>query len=149
MLTVLTSRPTISHGRSRFYFRQFLLGWNSQMFLRRNLIDLCAIGVFASISVLGQGLHFLPSANHFSAQAHACDHCHHHGSAATTDSDSTLVHECPICRFLAQAQFQTDFRIELLLRHGCELINDRQPSRIASTLVALHLARAPPLTRQS
>ena len=119
------------------------------MSLRRNPIGLIALGVFAVVSVFGQGLHFLPSANHFSAEAHACDHCHHHGAAPTTDSDSTLAHDCPICRFLAQAQFQTDLRIELPLAHSCEVSNDRQPLRMALPLVALHLARAPPLTSQS
>ncbi len=112
----------------------------------RSPIGLIALGVFASVSVFGQGLHFLPSANHISDQTHACDHCHHHhGAAPTTDSDSTLAHDCPICRFLAQAQFQSDLRIELPLTHRCELSNDRQPLRLALPLVALHLARAPPL----
>ena len=116
---------------------------------RRNPIGLVALGVFASVSVFGHGLHFLPSANHLSAEVHGCDHCHHHDAAPTTDSDSTLAHDCPICRFLAQAQFQTDLRTELPLSHSCELLSDRQPLRIALPLVALHLARAPPLANQA
>lgn len=119
------------------------------MCLRWNPIALVALGVFALVSVFGQGLHFLPSANHFSSQTHGCDHCCQHGADPTTDSDSTLAYDCLICRFLAQAQFQTDWRIELPLAHNCDLLNDRQPFRMALSLVALHLARAPPLASQS
>jgi hypothetical protein len=121
------------------------------MSLLRNPIGLITLGIFASVSAFGQGLHLLPSANHFSAPAHACAHCrhhHHHGAAPTTDSDAKLAHDCPICRFLAQAQFRTDVHIELPFTHSCEMFNDRQPVRMALPLVALHLARAPPLVGQ-
>lgn len=115
------------------------------MSLRWNPVGHLAVGVFAIASAFGQGLHLLPSANHFSAEAHACDQCHHHGTAPSTDPESKLSHDCPICRFLAQAQLPTVLSTELPLVYSCELANDRQPQRLAPRLVALHLARAPPL----
>ena len=118
------------------------------MSLRRNRIGLFALCIFASVSVLGQGLHFVPGANHFAAESHACDHCQHHGATApdsdTTSSDTTSTHDCPICSLLAQAQFQTEFCVEQPLTHSCELLDDRQPLGLTPSIVALHLARAPP-----
>jgi len=120
------------------------------MHLRRNPIGLFACAVFVLVSLVGQGLHFLPRANHDVAQSHACGHCHHHGATLATDSEMTsLDDECPICRFLAQLQIQTDLRMELPLTNSCTLLNDRQPLRMALPLVSLHLARAPPLASGS
>ena len=120
------------------------------MFSPRNPVGLLALGIFTSVSVFGQGLHFLPGANHFSSHAHACHHCHHHETGhhetgLRSDYHATLGHDCSICRFLAQAQIQSDLRIELPLSYSCELSNDRQPLRLVIPLFALHLARAPPL----
>ena len=85
------------------------------MHLRRNPIGLFACGVFVLVSLVGQGLHFLPSASHDTSQSHACSHCHHHVTTPSDDSESTsLAEDCPICRFLAQAQIQTDLRIFFL-----------------------------------
>ena len=120
------------------------------MHLRRNPIGLFACGVFVLVSLVGQGLHFLPSASHDTSQSHACGHCHHHVTTPSDDSESTsLAEDCPICRFLAQAQIQTDLRIELTLTNSCALLNDRQPLRLALPLVSLHLARAPPLANNT
>ena len=139
--------------RSAFAFISMssYLSWNAGMLARRNPVGLLALVLFASMSVFGQGLHFLPSANHFSDHAHACGRCHHHhgtgshGTGSRSDSDATLGHDCSICRFLAQAQIQSVLRIELPLSDSCELSNERQSLRLALPLFALHLARAPPL----
>lgn len=148
-MTTIAARFSMGFGRSCSNYRKFLLGWNAKMYLRRNAIGLVALGVFAIVSVFGQGLHFLPGANHFSSETHGCDHCCHHGTAPTTDSDSTLAHDCLICRFLAQSQLKTDWPIELPLAHNCDLLNDRQPLCTALSIVTLYLARAPPLASQS
>ena len=113
--------------------------------LHRNPVGLLVLWAFASVSVLGHGLHFLPTANHLAAPSHGCDHCHDHGSAPGTKADTTSGHDCPICSFLAQAQFQTEFFFEQPLAYSCELFDDRQPLCLAHPLVALHLARAPPI----
>ena len=120
------------------------------MHLRRNPIGLFACGVFVLVSLVGQGLHFLPTANHDASQSHACGHCRHHGTTPADDFESTsLDQDCSICRFLAQAQIQNDFRIELPPTNSCLLLNDRQPLRIGVTLISLHLARGPPLANDS
>ena len=118
--------------------------WNSRLSSRWNSIGFVALSVFATVSVFGQGLHFLPGANHDSEQGHSCAYCHQHDTPDPTESDAN-VHDCLICKFLAQAQFQAHVRIELPLVHSFELINDGQPLRMAFSFNALHLARAPPV----
>ena len=113
--------------------------------LHRNYVGLLAVWAFASVSVLGHGLHLLPAATHLAPHSHACCHCHHHGATPGSESDTTSGHDCPICSFLAQAQLPTEFCLEQPLTQNCELLDDRQPLCLAHQVVALHLARAPPL----
>lgn len=119
--------------------------WNIRLSSRWNPIGFVALSVFATVSVFGQGLHILLSTNHISDQGHACAYCHQHATPDPTESDADF-HDCLICKFLAQAQFQADVCVELPLVNRFELISDGQPLRVAFPLNALHLARAPPVS---
>lgn len=83
---------------------------------RTRLIRIALLGLFACVSILGQGLHLLPGANPFSLDQReagcrfGCSHhCRSFDTNNRTDSErSTETDEdsCPICQLLANLTFE-------------------------------------------
>ena len=120
--------------------------------LYHNLASHTLLLVFGVISLCGQGLHFLPGANHFADEG-ASDHC----CACTCSFDpkscdeSTPVgtstpaeHDCVICKFFAQGQSTAPATVGLEDAGTVELLALVSPAAIVLPLSDLHSGRGPP-----
>lgn len=101
---------------------------------------------YGSAGVLGYGLHSLWHYQHHVGVHVGChDHaCHHHSDHAA-DPVISLVDDCSICAFLAQAQAEHGDEVPVL----CTTFRPAEPPASDSLDLPapsrLHLARGPPL----
>lgn len=119
--------------------------------LQHNLIRPLLLVVFAAVSLCGQGLHFLPGANHLAADAEAgcCVGCscgfETSSTSGTPDKDrSTADHDCPICKFFAQGQSLSG-HADVLTNVGIvEMLAIDTPQQVVLPTCELHSGRGPP-----
>jgi hypothetical protein len=122
----------------------------------RNLLTCSLLATYASIALLGEGLHWLaPDEHHHGPSlvvSTASDAPHNAGdSYATADQGVTAAHgaaddhDCEICDFLAQAVSQPpqvaqspDFAI-LIVETACD-----PPTFYSPIVLGLHTPRGPP-----
>lgn len=128
------------------------------------------LALFGCISLFGSGWHHFVGHAYHGAACHTAhqhnDHhgvCHHHGPTgvahaahATLDNrsgqqdgwSSGADHDCPLCKFFAQAQWVADeLPGELTVAIG-QLARPTEPT-LSLDAVGLYRSRAPPLGRLS
>jgi hypothetical protein len=132
------------------------------MFSFRQFGALALTAVFATVSLLGTGLHLLPGCDHFHAPDGCC--CTHHrschsdcGQSACTDYDyhpspnsqgdlGQSDSDCPICRFLAIPRALTPPIVIPERTLYVEPLVESAPPLPAHEALRPYGARAPPRT---
>lgn len=126
----------------------------------RKALTLFALGIYSSLSLLGQGLHYFAAVDHHHHNSAQIGHSSHSNRSPSASSQADRLtstaaafaageiadeHDCEICEFLAQAISQPPSIAAPLELH--EVVTDLlllTPQFHAVFIVGIHAPRGPP-----